>query len=321
MSEGVASATAAVGAGNGSASAGQASVNGSESNVSMAGESAESNTSESGSEESAKDESVKLSPKDRWKSIIQKNYADIDGENEDSFFESAIEMQETNLKKIKELSDWNDKNNKLNKKLLDTLEAYPDMAEALKDMVKGAEPIVALARHFDFENITPIVGDPDYDAWQKAVDDRMKAKAEREKYAREVDINYKNSLGEMELFVKDRNLSQEEAMKFYKVVDQMVADIYKGKITKKTLDNLFKAVNYDDDVVKAEKKGEVNGKNQRIEMKKELDEKKTGDGLPSLANASQEQEPVEDKRSAFEKSMDLAIQKDNRFTLDKKRKN
>jgi hypothetical protein len=84
------------------------------------------------------------------------------------------------------------------------------------------------------------------------------------------------------------------AEKFLGKFDEMLAEINSGKITKETLLAIKKAFDYDSDVAKAAKQGEIAGRNQNIVAQKESTPLQ-GDGLPRPGVSSEA--PEGDKKA------------------------
>jgi hypothetical protein len=56
------------------------------------------------------------------------------------------------------------------------------------------------------------------------------------------------------------------------------------------LEMFYKAMNYDNDVAKADSEGEIRGRNAAIEAKRVAAESKKGDGIPNLVGGGSEPE-------------------------------
>ena len=183
---------------------------------------------------------------------------------------------------IKSLKDYKEQNETVNAKLLDLFEAQPEIGSFLKDVLRGAPANIAIARNFDISELEPQEGEPDYEEWGKAVESRKKTLAEKQKYLKEIEDNVNMSAKELDAFTKENNLSDEEAEEFVKSVDQLVADLVKGKVTKDALTRFYKGINYDKDLEEKSKVAEVKGKNAKIEDLQKKEAAKVGDGIPKL---------------------------------------
>ena len=195
------------------------------------------------------------------------------------------------LEHIQSLQDYKDKNESVNAKLLEVFETQPEIGSFLKDIVNGAPVNVAIARNFDVESLKAQEGDPDYDEWNKAIDGRKKTVAEKQKYLKEIDDNVKMSAKELDAFTKENKLSDSEAEDFLKSVDQLVADLVRGKVTKDALTRFYKGINYDKDIKEQAKVAEVKGKNAKIDELKKKEDSKVGDGIPKLKAQNRVEKP------------------------------
>jgi hypothetical protein len=216
-----------------------------------------------------------------FRSRIKKNHPDLKDEDEEGFYEKANE-------ELDDLEAYRNNNQEANKALMEIFDAEPEIAEVLKDMVKGASLREALSRHFSPDELTPKEGDPDEEGWKKNSEARNSKRAEREKYEKEKGENDEFSMKSIQEFAKENNLSNEDASGFLNQVGEALDEIYKGKISKSFLNSMFKALNHEKDVKTAETVGEIKGKNEKIDIKKESEKKPKGDGLPVMKGGEKE---------------------------------
>jgi hypothetical protein len=201
----------------------------------------------------------------------------------DREFENDDQMQEALVEYLDELEQNDKMTREANEKLVQVLQDVPELTAMIRDIAQGASFTEALSRHVDLDELTPVEGDPDYEAWGQNMEQRKKTRAEKQSRQKALDENIKMSLSEIEAFADENGMEEADVKSFIGTVNDFVGEIVDGKITKKTLAKLKKAIDYDMDVDAAVKQGEVAGKNAKIEKTKMAEKKKaTGDGLPNL---------------------------------------
>lgn len=191
------------------------------------------------------------------------------------------------------LEDYKSKSLEANQKLIDLIKSEPELFAIIEDMIKGASFREAIARHIDPADLTPMEGEPDIEGWKKNSDERISKMSSASEYQKTLATNKETASQAIEEFVKENNLSDEEAQDLVTKIDQLVNDILDFKVDKNTLSQFYKMINYDKDQASATEAAKIAGKNEAIVAKKE-DAKKT-DGLPDITTSStqiEEQKPV-----------------------------
>jgi predicted XRE-type DNA-binding protein len=178
-----------------------------------------------------------------------------------------------------------------NKIVMDALEGEPVLAKIIMDVSKGASFAQALALHLNPDELVPIEGDPDYQGWNENRKARAKTLEERRTFEEELTTNSKASVDEIKAFVKENNMSDQEAADFLETVNQSLTDVYKGKITKDFLTKWKLVLSRDQDVQKAHQQGEIKGRNTNIEAVKA--EQPKGDNLPKVLSTAAKDKPLE----------------------------
>lgn len=208
---------------------------------------------------------------------------------------------------LEELRKYKEANTKANERLLEIFDEYPELAGIIRDLDKGADLRVALARHLDIDELKPLDDEPNVDDWKKAREERLNKRKERETFSQRMEENINFSRAEIEAFKKENNLNEQQAQGFFDTVNNLLDQIFEGKVDRKFLSMLHKAQNADKMAEEARKMGEIKGKNEKIEAMKEESKKKAGDGLPSLgkgANTGAPPEPRKVKTDAFAEAID-----------------
>ena len=79
--------------------------------------------------------------------------------------------------------------------------------------------------------------------------------------------NYEKSINDLAAFASDKGLSDEQAVEIFEKVNQIGFDAIEGIYSRESFEMVYNAMNYSNDVEKARKEGERDGRNERIEEK------------------------------------------------------
>lgn len=186
---------------------------------------------------------------------------------------------------LNDLEGYKEKGKSTNKKLINLFEAEPEVGNVVRDMINGATFREALARHLSPEDLTAIEGDPDYEKWNANKTAREDSAAKRRKFEDDYANNIELSQKAVEEFATENNMTEESATDFLSKLDQFIADVNNGNVSKNSLSLFKKALNYDSDMANASEKATIAGRNQNIVASKEA-VPATGDGIPKIANSS-----------------------------------
>ncbi len=160
-------------------------------------------------------------------------------------------------------------------KLAEALQEDPRLAQVLADIVgkrRGAGE--ALARYYGKDLLMAEEGSPEYEAIQKAEEERKNEMQAFEARSKEYDDNLERSMPIVEEWCKEKGYDTNEFLD--KVWAMIVSPIMSGNYSRELCDLLDKGMNYDKDTADAMQAGIVKGHNDNInKMKEEI-----GDGLP-----------------------------------------
>ena len=180
---------------------------------------------------------------------------------------------------------------------MDVLDAEPVLAKIIQDISMGATFREAIARHIDPEELTATEGDPDFEAWEKNRTARTDEMAKRNQFGEELAANQEMTKSEIREFAAENSMSQEQAIEFLGKIDEMLSGLYAGRIDRKTLAFLKKAVDADQMVADAKEEGEIAGRNTKI--KETIAPAKVGDGLPKIAASEDNPTPEPPKKQSY----------------------
>ena len=200
---------------------------------------------------------------------------------------------------VTDLEDYQDKGRTVNQALIQMFDREPKFAEIARECSKGERFEVALARHYDPEELIIPEGDPDHEQWKKNLEEGRKRSSENKNIIQGVQKNQGESLKVVEAFTEAKEYKNEQTVAFLGQIDELLADVYKGTITKEFLNIMHKGLNYDGAVKTAKEVGEIKGKNKKIDAFKS--KKKTGDGLPVTKPTTEidESKPVKDRMDSI----------------------
>jgi len=226
-------------------------------------------------------------PEEKKEEVKKHKYHDrLIKEFPDRKFASDDEYEASHEEYVKNLEGYRERGTIANQKLVALFEAEPQIADVVSEMIRGATMRSALARHIGAEDLVPEEGDPDYSVWDKNTKERLERIEKSNKFNQEFNENVEFSVKSIHEFAEENKLPPEEAEKILGEFNDMLKDIYRGKITKETLTKITKAVKHDEAVKEAIKdakeEGEIKGKNEAVKAKKEVESLKKDDGIPAL---------------------------------------
>ena len=174
-------------------------------------------------------------------------------------------------------------------KLLVAVENDPDFGAMLSEIFKGGTARTAIARAYGPEAFTAVDGDPDFDEMTKSMEEGRKRLDGKRKYAETVKKNQQMSIQEIETYFQEKSYSEEEAIARIDKYMEIRQDFLDDKLTRKHLELLDKAMDFDTAVQQAEEAGKVAGRNEKIVEKREK-MKTASDGLPELVGQGRKPE-------------------------------
>lgn len=239
--------------------------------------------------------------KEEKKEEVKKHkYADrLAKEYPDRQFESDEDYEAGHEEYVKNLEGYRERGTIANQKLVALFEAEPQIADVVTAMIGGATLRSALARHIGSEDLVPEEGDPDYSAYEKNNQERLERIEKTNKFNQEFNENVEFSAKSVDEFATENNLKPEEAEKILGEFNDMLKDIYRGKITKETLTKIARAVKHDEAVKEAKaeglEEGEIKAKNEKIKAVKEKVDTRKDDGMPVLKKTGDTIEEKPDK--------------------------
>lgn len=151
----------------------------------------------------------------------------------------------------------------------------------------------ALARHVDLSNIEPVEGDPDYEAFAKARDERVAKLKESEEYQQKVEQNQQESQKAIKEFYDSKKMDEAQAKEFADFVDGVYSKMSQGIIDSEVLTLFDNAKNFDARIEEAKKLASISSKNEAIDLKKEDTPK--GDGMPRVGQGQKAPEKPKEK--------------------------
>lgn len=168
------------------------------------------------------------------------------------------------------------------KSLSDLFSSNPRSAAFLTDWRKGEDPIIGLIRKFG-EDFKAALEDPEK---QEAIASANKEFAERiaqeEEYEREYQSNLDETYTTIERLQREKGLTDDDIDGAMEFLLNIIRDGILGKFTRESILMALKALNYDGDILQADREGEVRGRNSKIEER--LRKRVKSDGTASLGS-------------------------------------
>lgn len=230
----------------------------------------------------------------------------------DHTYENDSQVLDALFGEVKSKREYAEKNKVANETLVNVLKMHPEFGNVIKDLSKGADPMVAFARHFDVSKLTPFEGDPNYDEWQKANEERLSRLRESEEYRTLIETNRSESEKALKSFVDANQLSEESFNEFATYVDETLDKINKGLLDESVLNAFWRAKNYETDIQNATQNGEIKGRNTNIEVKKVS--KKQGDNLPLINAGGEPKEKMKEAPTAIDDVLSFVDKKQEIFS-------
>ena len=195
-------------------------------------------------------------------------------------------------------SEWNEKEDEVFTSLYDDNKTYrdaeskldeiistdPELADVLNDMVVDKVPFrVAIAKHYSQEDLIPVEGEEDFDAYQSAFEERVNRKKARDERDAQIAANEEESLNAIDTFAEEKGMDEEGKKGFIGFINDIFSEMLYKKLTPQTLSAFYNAMNHDVDVADVAEAAEIKGRNAKIEADMaEEDAAAEGDGMPDL---------------------------------------
>ena len=175
-----------------------------------------------------------------------------------------------------------DENDANEKEINDLISSDVELAQILTDMMVNHLPFrAALARTIDVADLTPQQGDEDYEAWDKAYNERIAYNKQMVERQKEIEENADKSFENIDKFCEEKGYDEATKQSIIDFINSVFDAIVMKNISPELLEQLDKARTYDTAVRDAALEGEVKGRNANIEAQRaEEMEQEEGDGVP-----------------------------------------
>ena len=220
------------------------------------------------------DERVQKTPRELLREKLLQYYPDRRVETDDDLFDLLCEYDS-------QISSCYDRLKDGQLKLAYLFNENPRVGAFISDVVSGDDALLACVRHFGRELLE---SRDDFDTLDRIRREDMiyrERRMQQRKMEEERERNWERSERIIAAFKTQNGLSDEAFDRFLEEVYDLVESIFMGKFSMRTLELLYRGINYESDMMQAEMNGEVRGKNQRILL--EL-ERAAGVSLPSVHN-------------------------------------
>lgn len=216
-------------------------------------------------EESAEEKPAEAKPVSRSRAFLMAKYPDKTYDNDEDYEEDLANHLEQTEKDLKAYKD-------ADVELEEILDLNPELALVVADMRKGMPFTTALAHNVDLEDIIPIDGEPDYEEFAKSKEERKAKRAadkEREEMLR---TNAEKSAKDILAYLEGKGWTEEQKGNFDAWFNDLVQRLSENRLGKDEMDVFVKGYEYDEAVARAEDKGKVAGRNEKIETKRKMQE-------------------------------------------------
>lgn len=209
--------------------------------------------------------------------MAREKYPDFNPENDEDWNEKEDEL-------ATELESDNRTYRDAEAKLDEIISTDPELADVLNDMVVDKVPFrVAIAKHYAQEDLIPVEGEEDFDAYQSAFEERVNRKKSRDERDAQIAKNEEESLATIDTFAEEKGMDDEAKKGFIGYINDIFSEMLYKRLTPQTLSAFYNAMNHDTDVAEAAEAAEIKGRNAKIEADMAAEDSAAeGDGLPDL---------------------------------------
>lgn len=230
------------------------------------------------------------SKRELMKARLEKKYPDKTYEDDEAFFG---QIYDDYVGYDDELTGYREQS----QRLTELFNANPAAARFITDMAKGEDPWIAVIKRMGIDGVSDLLNDPEkQEAYAEANKEYIERVANEKNLEQEYQANLDASLDMIEAYKAEHGYSDDEIDAATALIGKMARDYIMGKFTKDSLDMVMKALNHESDIALAEQKGEVRGRNARVEEK--LRKPTQGDGMPVLGASNNV--PTRSRRSIFD---------------------
>lgn len=170
-----------------------------------------------------------------------------------------------------------------NQKLSELFSKNPRFAAMMSDMLKGTDASVAFVKYFGKEALEASGDEEKLKLITEANQEYLNQVAESEKLRKTQEENLQKSEEDISSFQQEKELNDEDYGKFIDSVYHVIEDGLEGRLTKEFLQIFWQGLNYETDIQSALKTGEIEGKNQKIELENRTQK---GDNVPNLSSSN-----------------------------------
>lgn len=222
------------------------------------------------------DEREQKTPRELLREKLLRNYPDRKVDDDDELFDLLWEYDS-------QLCGCYDRLKEGQLKLAHLFNENPRVGAFISDVVAGDDALLACIRHFGRRLLE---SGNDFEMMDKIRREDMvyrERRMQQRKMEEDRERNWERSERIIEAFKVQNELSDEAFDRFLEEVYDLVESVFMGKFSMRTLELLYKGLNYESDMMQAEMAGEVRGKNQRIVLERG---RSAGDSVPSLHSRS-----------------------------------
>ncbi len=231
----------------------------------------------------------------KYREKIKARYPDINPEKEEDWYDLEdryAEETEADLGKYKTAEET----------LVEAMKAEPEFGQVAYDIAVNKMPFrVAIAKSLSQEDLIPQDGDPDYEEWQKARDEKLTQTKAMEERTKQIADNEAKTLSAIDAFAEENGYTEEQKDGLITLINDTFDKLMMKEITPDLLLSFHKMMNFDSEVQAAEEAGKIEGRNESIDLKKKADkESKSGDGVPVPAGSKVPDKPARRANPLFD---------------------
>jgi hypothetical protein len=230
----------------------------------------------------------------RLREQIKARYADSNPETEEQWTELEdryADEVEGELGKYKESETT----------MQEVVQANPELGQLLFDVVINKLPLrVAIAKSIASEDLVPREGDDDYEAYQKAYNERLEGAKKMSALEKQIEANQEASIARIDKFAEEKGLSEEQKNTLLDNIDREFIKILNKEVSPELLEAFYRNLVFDEEMKAAEEAGKIKARNEAIDQKKTKENAENlGDGIPRSEGKGVNTEKSTKKQNEF----------------------
>lgn len=185
-------------------------------------------------------------------------------------------------------------------KLGDLFTRNPKFAAMLQEVMQGTDPSVSFVKYFGRDALDASGDEEKIQLITQANQEYLNRVATSEQLRKTQEQNLEKSGAEMETFQKEKNITDQDFASFIDAIYNTIEKAFQGILDREFLQIFWQGLSYENDIHDAATAGEIQARNQKIEMENRT--RQPAGNLPDLHGKTASDMPAsrQTKRSFYE---------------------